>query len=411
MDSIDKVNNKFTLLKILTGYTYEKSFKKTAIYYPSPLSTIRFNAVEGFKISINSIWEKKDTTFRKWTVHPVLEYGFSDKILKPRISTEYKFDNYHQGFISFNAGRQNQQYDTREPITERNNTWNSLWNKVNDIRFYQNDFLTMGFRKELFNGIYINLSTSYTSRKPVFVNSHFSLRNKDLLYAENIPRPDLDQKVYIENRYWKNSFSLLICPAQKFSSYPFVKIREVSEWPNITLDYETGIPFTSGASLFHKLKLKIKDSYVNARLLGYFSYNVEANTFIASQPSYFGDFLHPVGNQLQTPIGPDFSFFNLLPYYEFSTDRYYLQFNFRHHFNGYIFDNIPLINKTSLKMIAGCAGLYEHYKGQYFEPFIGIENFRIGPIQLFDIDYTWSFDRNGYRDQGITFKLTQLLNN
>lgn len=62
-------------------------------------------------------------------------------------------------------------------------------------------------------------------------------------------------------------------------------------------------------------------------------------------------------------------------------------------------------------MVAGCSGLYEHYKGQYIEPFVGIENFRIGPIQLFDVDYTWSFDRNGYRDQGITIRLTQLLNN
>ncbi|MFZ1560706.1 MAG: DUF5686 and carboxypeptidase regulatory-like domain-containing protein [Saprospiraceae bacterium] len=411
MDSMDRVNNKFTLLKLLTGYSYEKSYKKTSISFPSPLSTLRFNAVEGFKINLNCIWEKKDSTYRKWTIHPVIEYGFADKILKPHISAEYKFDNYNQGIISFKAGRQNQQYDTRDPITERNNTWNSLWNKINRIRLFQNDFVTMGYRKELFNGFYVNLSTSYTSRKPVFVNTQYSLRRKDILYDENIPRQDLDSKVYQENSYLKNSISILICPAQKFSSYPYVKVRDVSNWPNITVDYESGIPITNNSSLFHKLKLKIKDNYVNARLIGYFSYNFEANTFIGSVPSYFADFVHPVGNQLQTPIGTDFSHFNLLPYYEFSTDKYYVQFNFRHHFNGFIFDKIPLINKTSLKMVAGCSGLYEHYKGQYIEPFVGIENFRIGPIQLFDVDYTWSFDRNGYRDQGITIRLTQLLNN
>jgi hypothetical protein len=115
-------------------------------------------------------------------------------------------------------------------------------------------------------------------------------------------------------------------------------------------------------------------------LIGYFSYNFEANTFIGSVPSYFADFVHPVGNQLQTPIGTDFSHFNLLPYYEFSTDKYYVQFNFRHHFNGFIFDKIPLINKTSLKMVAGCSGLYEHYKGQYIEPFVALKISELVPF-------------------------------
>ena len=181
MDSMDRVNNKFTVLKLLIGYTFENSFKKTNFSFPSPLSTIRFNAVEGFKISINAIWEKRDSSFRKWTIHPVLEYGFADKIFKPRISAEYRFDNYKHGIISFTAGRQNQQYDTRDPITERNNTWNSLWNKINNIRLFQNEFLTLGFRKEIYNGVYINLSTSYSSRKPVFVNTQYSRRKKEFL--------------------------------------------------------------------------------------------------------------------------------------------------------------------------------------------------------------------------------------
>jgi hypothetical protein len=93
--------------------------------------------VEGFKINLNCIWEKKDSTYRKWTIHPVIEYGFADKILKPHISAEYKFDNYNQGIVSFKAGRQNQQYDTRDPITERNNTWNSLWNKITGFVFFK----------------------------------------------------------------------------------------------------------------------------------------------------------------------------------------------------------------------------------------------------------------------------------
>jgi hypothetical protein len=118
-----------------------------------------------------------------------------------------------------------------------------------------------------------------------------------------------------------------------------------------------------------------------------------------------------MGNELLSPIAPDLSSFNLLPYYEFSTGDYYLQFNFRHHFNGFIFDKIPLINKTPLKLVIGSSGLYTPEKGHYLEPFIGIENFRIGPVNLFDLDYSFGFDQSGFRDHGVTFRLSQLLNN
>ena len=410
-DSLDRKNNKFSALKLLTGYTRVNSFNNTSLSFPSPLSTLRFNAVEGFKINLNTQWEKEDSTYRKWTLHPVLEYGFSDKIFKPRISAEYRFDNYNQGTIRFKMGRVNQQFEPREPITERNNTWTSLWNKVNNIRLYQNNYISLGFAKEMFNGFYLDAATAVMSRNPVYVNTQYSFRKSECLYEENIPRPDLDPSVYLSNKYWKNVISLLIRPAQKFASYPNVKIRDVSDWPNITTEYEVGIPLSSSSSFFQKVTMRIRDKYVNARLLGYFSYNIEGGIKFGKGQLYFGDFFHPMGNQLRSPIDPDLSSFNLLPYYEYSTDRHYIQINFRHHFNGFLFDMVPLLNKTSFKLVMGLSALYEPYKGRYIEPVVGIENFRLGPFQLFDIDYTWAFDKNGYRDRGFTFRLSQLLNN
>ncbi|MBK7699263.1 MAG: hypothetical protein IPJ39_11305 [Saprospiraceae bacterium] len=203
---------------------------------------------------------------------------------------------------------------------------------------------------------------------------------------------------------------MLIRPAQKFSSYPHVKIRDVSNWPNINIHYEMGLPLSSDAKTFHKLIFKLRDSYVNARLLGYFSYNIEAGTFLSSKPTFFGDYFHPLGNELSSPISPELSSFNLMPYYEFSTDKHYMQVNFRHHFNGYISDKIPLLNKTPLKFVTGFSALYQPDKGQYIEPFIGLENFRIGPFQIFDLDYTLAFDKYGFRDHGFTIRLSQLFN-
>ncbi len=411
MDSTDKVNNKLTAFKFFTGFTHHNTYKRITWTYPSPLSTFRFNAVEGFKISLNIKWEKADTLLKKWSVEPVLEYGFSDKVIKPRIIAEYRFDNYNQGFVSFGVGRQNMQYEPRQPIAERGNTWASLWDKFNSIRLYQNNFIYFSYRKEVHNGLFIDFMTSYTDRRPLSVNTQYSFRKKNELYAENNPRPDLSDDVYRENIYWKNKLNILLRPAQKYSSYPNVKIRDVSDWPNIEMEYEAGIPLEKKSNLFHKLTLRVRDKYVNAKLLGYYSYNIEGGTSFNSNPSYFGDYFHPMGNEVLLPFSPDLSSFSLLPYYAFSTDKYYVQINFRHHFNGFIMDRIPLMNRTSLKTVIGFSALHEPHDGNYLELFAGIENFRIGPFQLFDIDYTWSFDDAGFRDHGITIRLSQLLNN
>ncbi len=411
MDSLDRKNNKFSFLKLLTGYSFDNTYEKKSLTFSSPLSTLRFSAVEGFKISIDPIWTKSDSMQRLWKLQPIIEYGFADKIWKPRINIERTFDNYSLGKLFFSAGRQNQQFDIREPINERNNSWTTLWYKVNAIRLYQNNLVSLGYSQEIFNGFYLYINSQYTDRKPVSVSTQYSFRKKDAPYDDNIPRKDLDADLYRANVYWKNTIRLTIAPGQKYSSYPYSKIRDLSDWPNITTEYETGLGISTNSQSFHKLTLRVRDYNVNARLIGYFQYNVEGGKFLGNKPSYFADFFHPMGNELLSPIAPDLSSFNLLPYYEFSTGDYYLQFNFRHHFNGFVFDKIPLINKTPLKLVIGSSGLYTPEKGHYLEPFIGIENFRIGPISLFDVDYSFGFDQSGFRDHGVTFRLSQLLNN
>lgn len=410
MDSLDRKNNKFTLLKLLTGYSIDNTYKKRSLTFSSPLSTLRFNALEGFKISLDPVWTKSDSTKRLWKVQPILEYGFSDRIWKPRINIEYRFDNYSLGKVFLNLGRQNQQFDIREPINERNNSWATLWNKRNLVRMYQNNFISAGYSQEIFNGVYFSLNGLYTDRKPLALTTQYSFRFKDSLYAENIPRMDLSQELYEANVYLKSIIKITIAPGQKYSSYPYTKVRDLSDWPNVTTEYETGIGISSNAKTFHKLTLRIRDYNVNARLLGYFQYNIEAGKFIGGKPTYFADFFHPMGNQLLAPIAPDLSSFNLMPYYEYSSRDYYLQFNFRHHFNGFVFDKIPLIKKTPLKLVLGCSGLYTPEKSTYLEPFVGIENFRVGPVSLFDLDYTFAFDKNGFRDSGFTIRLSQVLN-
>ena len=411
MDSMDRKDNKPKWSDILFGYSWNNSWKKFRYSYESPLSTIRFNAVEGMKINIDSKLEWSDSLLRRVVVNPVLEYGFSDKKLKPRIEVNYRYNNEMSGNIMVRAGRQYLQFDKASPITERNNSWNTLLYKVNRMRIHQQDFVGLEWRREVVNSLYIVLKGEYIARSPLDVNTHYSFFEREKLYAENIPRTDLSPAVYESNKYVLAGIRVRWRPGQTYSSYPNMRIRRNYSWPELNVEYERGVSRSENFSDFDKIRFSIKDNYVNTNLWGYFRYNLEAGVFPGNRPGYFADFFHPAANELLMPIDPDFTVFNLMPYYSYSTDRYYFSAHYRHHFNGFIFDRIPLINKTRLKENIGLAYLYQPDKGMYAELTLGLENFRIGPVPLFTLDYSFSFDRKGFLDHGIIIKLSSLLNN
>ncbi len=411
LDSLDRVNNKLKWSSIFLGYSYQNSHKKTSFLLPTPISSLRFNAVEGFKIYIAPQWSKEDSTYRKWTISAPLAYGFADDQFKASMRCEYKFDNYSLGKLYLDGGRQYENFDPEGSLIERNNSWLSLWNKVNYIRLYDNIYGYAGYSQEILNGIYINFQTGYTQRSPLNINTQFSLRRKDLLYDENIPNTSLDARVYENSTFWRTTLSLKWIPGQIYGSYPHVKIRQGSQYPTFQLTYRQGINLKSENDTWHTLSLKISDSYVSAKLWGYSQYNVDIGTFLGMRPEYFADYYHPSGNQILIPINPNLASFNLLPYFEYSTNQYYVQGNFRHHFNGKIADKIPYINRTKIKFVAGVSALYVPNRGAYFEPFIGIEGFSAGPVPLFDLDYSFSFDEYGFLRSGFTIRLSSIFNN
>ncbi|SEF71662.1 Fatty acid hydroxylase superfamily protein [Halpernia humi] len=98
--------------------------------------------------------------------------------------------------------------------------------------------------------------------------------------------------------------------------------------------------------------------------------------------------------------------FALLNYYQFVADQFF-QFNVDHHFNGFIFNHIPLLNKTKIRSVA----LFRSYIGDvsagtialnrssikynvpskpYIEYGFGLENIGFGNIRPLRVDFIWN---------------------
>lgn len=84
------------------------------------------------------------------------------------------------------------------------------------------------------------------------------------------------------------------------------------------------------------------------------------------------DYKHFMGNQ--TVYGGNFSGFQLLDYYLYSTSNTYFEGHFSHYFKGFILNKIPLIKHTKLHEVVSLNYLHTRESKNYLELGVGLEH-------------------------------------
>ncbi|HSG67996.1 MAG TPA: DUF5686 family protein, partial [Bacteroidales bacterium] len=93
--------------------------------------------------------------------------------------------------------------------------------------------------------------------------------------------------------------------------------------------------------------------------------------------------------------------FQLLDYYAYSTNRSYVEAYAEHHFNGFIFNKLPLIRKAGLRAVAGFRYFTPAFETNYFEISAGVENI----FKLFRIDFVTGYESGRNIRSGIVIGL------
>jgi hypothetical protein len=125
---------------------------------------------------------------------------------------------------------------------------------------------------------------------------------------------------------------------------------------------------------------------------GQFYYNLKGGTFYNAENISFADFQHFNGNQTRVGTAPNYTnVFNLLPYYELSTNKSYFEGHIEHDFRGWILGKIPGVNQLNFNLIAGAHFLTTETNKPYTEWSVGIDNLGIGKYRLLRLDYVRSY--------------------
>ena len=173
--------------------------------------------------------------------------------------------------------------------------------------------------------------------------------------------------------------------------------KEFRKYPDIAVNYKYADQQTFASDYdYQKITASVRQK-VNARKLGYFTYNIESGKTFGTVPHM--DLNVPFGNQLI--LTDDYSF-NLMNFMEFASDQY-IAVHASHHFEGLILDRIPLINRLKWRSFIFGKAFFGDLSDRndestylfpaglnpsnepYYEVGFGIENI----FKFAKIDFTW----------------------
>lgn len=357
---------------------------------------LTFNDVEGsrFRFGLRSFNSPEDR-FRSYTY---LAYGTRDKKLKYGISAKYLL--YHQPRIMVGGSFQDD-YLQLGSILQRDDSELNLKNSSN---FWfargENYYLTrnkklqgvidLGIAK---SNLHFTLSGIYQKVKPADFD-HFSITYRD----DN-------NHIHTEYSDANIGFSITYTPKRNVYGYGVEQRFGKNTFATYKVKYTQGFSGIRNSN-FNYSKVEGMITFPQPLWsLGMLRTTLEAGKTFGKVPL---PFLSPTpANQTYSSVDRTFS---LLDYYDFVTDSY-VNLYAEHHFNGFIFNRLPLLKKTKWRSIIFARTAYGTISNEnknislsnivygspqklYWEYGFGIENIGLGNFRPIRVDFVWRSNFN-----------------
>ncbi|MFM2394826.1 MAG: hypothetical protein RLZZ546_2808, partial [Bacteroidota bacterium] len=239
--------------------------------------------------------------------------------------------------------------------------------------------------------------------------TNFSYRKKEELYAINTPLPSGEALIFDDNLLALN-LELRWVPGQKYQTFPTYKVRLNGKAPSINAALTKAIGIDNRYVDFTRLKISIVDNYLPMKIFGYMKYRIEGGTFLQEKKSNFIDQFHFRSNQsIAIFASPYLENFKLIDGYTLSNKSYGAIW-VEHHFDGFVFDKIPLINRLGITGIINYSAIVNK-DITYMEPGFGIEGIRVGAIDIMRLDYFVGIKNGEISGKGFKIGLSAFIEN
>lgn len=399
-DSMDRKRNELSVGKLLlTGYGYSNTFRKRTWYVAPVFNIVNYNTVEGLVINPQATYTQRTDDRRSWSVTPSLRYGFSNELWSPSVAASWQLDAVKLSRLSIRAGRSIENFDPNSQLTPFINSYYTLFENRNYAKLYRRDGLALGYEWEPLNGLTVQAAGSFWTRRELENTTIKLITDRaGRAFTPNLPvnaeRPDGTR--FGRSQALTTELTASFRPGQRYITRPDGKINMGSKYPTFLLTWRQGISGVLGSDVrYTLLEAGIRHS-VSLGLLGTSSYRVAAGFFPGSSTRLaFMDFRHFSGNR--TYLTEDFTKFQLLDYYRFSTADQFLEAHYSHHFNGFLLNKIPLLRRLQWQEVASLNYLTTPTANHYLELGVGVEHI----LKIVRVDFYTSLQSGRRAGTGI----------
>jgi hypothetical protein len=386
-DSLDRKRNEFTPAKLLlSGYTYRNTFKKRSLAVQPIFNELQYNTVEGYVLNAEATYTRRTDDRRFVTLTPTLRYGFSNHQLQPSLTINWQLDPVKLRQVGLIAGRTIENFDRNSQLTPFINSVYSLLANRNYAKLYRRDGAELSYLWEPVNGLTVRGAASYFDRRELFNTSTYlwhDVEGRAFTSNQPIAEEAPDGTGFGRSKAATLSLSVSYRPGTTYITRPDGKYNLGSKYPLFNAQLRQGVGGVLGANVRYTLLQGSVRQTIQLGLFGTSAYEAVLGGFVGSQANMtFADYRHFSGNR--TILTGNFNQFQLLDYYQYSTRSSYFEGHFNHHFNGFIFNKIPLLKSLKWQEVLSLNYLQTSQSGPYFELGAGIEHiFKLGRIDFF----------------------------
>lgn len=354
-------------------------------------STFGYNEVEGLRLraGARTYFSQNDM----WRVAAYTAYGFRDRQFKYGAEARFMFDKHNRFQMGIGTKRDIEQLGVQ--LTASDGIMSRSFASSSIISQGENDKLSHINKTNFYTSI--DLWKNFTMRLDA---NYQTIRAAD---AEMFNIEYVDKNGFVRDHLVDTnvSVSLIARPGAKFTQYGIDRHEQNTLSPTIMLRYTRGLSGVFNSEFeYDKLQFIFSKPFLIGSL-GKSYVTLEAGKTFQGLPLSLLSVIPGNESYGQAP-----GTFNQMDYYEFVTDTY-STFILDHHFNGWIFNRIPLIKKLKIREVGFIRAAWGDISEEslamnrseinylapkdkiYFEYGFGIENIGLGNFRPFRVDFNW----------------------
>jgi len=340
------------------------------------LEKLRFNTVDGFvyglDFSITKSWKGRKQLY----ISPEILYAFSREELLWRVNTYFRFNTEFLNQVYLRTGRTSTDINNTGGINTFLNSASSLLFEKNYMKLYESGYLTLGYMREIVNGLRVDIGVTYDDRKVLENTTDFSIINTPREYTDNIPGNS-----YLESgsnpinalrdmKHVEIETKVTYTPFQKYRIRNGRKIPAGSDWPTIDITWKHGIDefkeLEDNIKQFDLLRVEAGKSR-NIGAFSEFRWRIRTGGFLDNRNLTFYDFFHINTQEIPVLLNNYEDAFMLQPYYSMSTPEFYVQAHVKYTTPYLLLKLLPVLSNTLMRENVSLSYMGSRYHKSYTE--------------------------------------------